>query len=97
MRSTLFLPQPRRVTQQVHIGHVRVGGALGNAAPIMVQSMTNTDTADIQGTIDQVFALANAGSEVVRITVNSPEAAAASSSPPNFATISVCAVWSIHL
>ena len=43
----------------------------------MVQSMTNTDTADIQGTIDQVFALANAGSEVVRITVNSPEAAAA--------------------
>ena len=69
----MLLPQPRRITQQVHIGHVRVGGT----APIMVQSMTNTDTADIQGTIDQVFALANAGSEVVRITVNSPEAAAA--------------------
>ncbi len=67
----------RRVTRQVHVGHVRIGGAGINAAPIMVQSMTNTDTADIQGTIDQVFALANAGSEVVRITVNSPEAAAA--------------------
>jgi (E)-4-hydroxy-3-methylbut-2-enyl-diphosphate synthase len=77
----MFLPKPRRVTQQVHIGHVRVGSgfanAVGNFAPILVQSMTNTDTADIQGTIDQVFALANAGSEVVRITVNSPEAAAA--------------------
>ncbi len=72
-----LLPRPRRITRQVSIGHVRVGGALGNAAPIMVQSMTNTDTADIKGTIDQVFALANAGSEVVRITVNSPEAAAA--------------------
>ena len=73
----MLVPQPRRVTQQVHIGHVRVGGAVGNIAPIMVQSMTNTDTADIQGTIDQVFALANAGSEVVRITVNTPQAAAA--------------------
>ena len=73
----MFLPQTRRVAQLVHIGHVRVGGGLANAAPIMVQAMTNTDTADIQGTIDQVFALANAGSEVVRITVNSPEAAAA--------------------
>ncbi len=67
----------RRDTRQVHVGHVRIGGAGINAAPIMVQSMTNTDTADIKGTIDQVFALANAGSEVVRITVNSPEAAAA--------------------
>ncbi len=72
-----LLPRPRRNTRQVAIGHVLVGGALGNAAPIMVQSMTNTDTADIKGTIEQVFALANAGSEVVRITVNSPEAAAA--------------------
>ncbi len=63
----------RRPTRQVRIGHVLMGGD----APIVVQSMTNTDTADIQGTIDQVFALANAGSELVRITVNSPEAAAA--------------------
>ena len=63
----------RRPSRQVRIGHVLMGGD----APIVVQSMTNTDTADIQGTIDQVFALANAGSELVRITVNSPEAAAA--------------------
>jgi (E)-4-hydroxy-3-methylbut-2-enyl-diphosphate synthase len=70
-------PITRRQTRQVKIGHVRVGGSVGNFAPIMVQSMTNTDTADVQATIDQVFALANAGSEVVRITVNSPDAAAA--------------------
>ena len=54
----IHLPRGRRVTRQVRIGHVVVG----SDAPIMVQSMTNTDTADIQGTIDQVFALANAGS-----------------------------------
>ena len=63
----------RRLSRQVHIDHVLVGGD----APIMVQSMTNTDTADIAGTVAQLFALAGAGSEVVRITVNSPEAAAA--------------------
>jgi (E)-4-hydroxy-3-methylbut-2-enyl-diphosphate synthase len=62
----------RRRTRQVTIGTVRVGGD----APIMVQSMTNTDTADAEGTARQVRALADAGSEVVRITVNSPEAAA---------------------
>jgi (E)-4-hydroxy-3-methylbut-2-enyl-diphosphate synthase len=63
----------RRKTLAVRIGHVTVGGS----APIMVQSMTNTDTADIEGTAQQVKALARAGSEVVRITVNSDEAAAA--------------------
>jgi (E)-4-hydroxy-3-methylbut-2-enyl-diphosphate synthase len=73
MSTTIVSAIRRRVSRQVKVGHVRIGGD----APIMVQSMTNTDTADIQGTIDQVFALANAGSEVVRITVNSPEAAAA--------------------
>ena len=62
----------RRRTRQVTIGTVRVGGD----APIMVQSMTNTDTADAEGTARQVRALADAGSEVVRITVNSPDAAA---------------------
>jgi len=51
--------------------------ALGGDAPILVQSMTNTDTADIEGTIAQVHALARAGSEVVRVTVNTSEAAAA--------------------
>jgi (E)-4-hydroxy-3-methylbut-2-enyl-diphosphate synthase len=62
----------RRVSRQVRIGHVLLGGT----APVMVQSMTNTDTADAAATSRQVFELAQAGSEVVRITVNSPEAAA---------------------
>ena len=57
---------------------VRVGGVIvGGDAPVVVQSMTNTDTGDIAGTIDQVAALARAGSELVRITVNSEEAARA--------------------
>ena len=64
---------PRRSSVQVSIGSVRVGGS----APIVVQSMTNTDTADIEGTAQQVKSLARAGSELVRITVNSAEAAAA--------------------
>jgi (E)-4-hydroxy-3-methylbut-2-enyl-diphosphate synthase len=63
----------RRVSAQVAIGRVRVGGG----APIVVQSMTNTDTADVAATAAQVQALARAGSELVRITVNSSEAAAA--------------------
>ena len=63
----------RRSSVQVTIGTVRVGGA----APIVVQSMTNTDTADAEGTAQQVKSLARAGSELVRITVNSAEAAAA--------------------
>jgi len=63
----------RRSSAQVVIGKVRIGGG----APIVVQSMTNTDTADIEGTARQVRALAAAGSELVRITVNTSEAAAA--------------------
>src|SRR5574343_1357457 len=63
----------RRKTLQVAVGHVMVG----SEHPVMVQSMTNTDTADAVATAQQVFELAQAGSEVVRITVNSPEAAAA--------------------
>src|ERR1700741_504986 len=64
---------PRRSTAQVSIGPVRVGGG----APIVVQSMTNTDTADVEGTARQVQGLARAGSELVRLTVNTSEAAAA--------------------
>ena len=64
---------PRRTSRQVDIAGVRVGGG----APIVVQSMTNTDTADVAATVAQVKALADAGSELVRITVNSAEAAAA--------------------
>ena len=63
----------RRTSVQVSIGAVRVGGP----APIVVQSMTNTDTADVEGTARQVQALALAGSELVRVTVNTSEAAAA--------------------
>jgi len=63
----------RRRSVAVRIGSVEVGG--GN--PIVVQSMTNTDTADVQSTVNQVMALANAGSELVRVTVNTEEAAAA--------------------
>jgi (E)-4-hydroxy-3-methylbut-2-enyl-diphosphate synthase len=65
-------PIVRRGTRQAVIGGVRVGGG----APVVVQSMTNTDTADAEATARQVVALARAGSELVRITVNSPEAAA---------------------
>jgi (E)-4-hydroxy-3-methylbut-2-enyl-diphosphate synthase len=67
------MSSPRRRSVQVTIGKVRVGGG----APIVVQSMTNTDTADIEGTFRQVQALAQVGSELVRITVNTAEAAAA--------------------
>src|SRR5689334_11049218 len=63
----------RRHSVEVRIGPVRVGGG----APIVVQSMTNTDTADAGATVAQVRALARAGSELVRITVNTDAAAAA--------------------
>ena len=62
-----------RHTVAVHIGNVVIGGK----APVVVQSMTNTDTADIAATVKQIRELAQAGSELVRITVNSEEAAAA--------------------
>src|SRR5438270_2989289 len=63
----------RRKTVTASIGGVRVG----SDAPVVVQSMTNTATADITGTVKQVAALARAGSELVRVTVNNDEAAAA--------------------
>jgi len=68
-----FGPQGRRSTVAVKIGNVTVGGG----APIVVQSMTNTDTADIEATTRQIVALARAGSELVRITVDRDEAASA--------------------
>jgi (E)-4-hydroxy-3-methylbut-2-enyl-diphosphate synthase len=64
---------PRRKSRQVRVGHVAIGGE----APIVVQSMTNTDTADVAATVRQVADLARAGSEIVRVTVNNTEAAAA--------------------
>ncbi|KFN40984.1 flavodoxin-dependent (E)-4-hydroxy-3-methylbut-2-enyl-diphosphate synthase [Arenimonas oryziterrae] len=63
----------RRASRQVVIGKIKVGGD----APVVVQSMTNTDTADIAGTTKQVADLWRAGSEMVRVTVNNPESAAA--------------------
>jgi (E)-4-hydroxy-3-methylbut-2-enyl-diphosphate synthase len=68
-----FGPAARRATRQVRVGAVRVGGD----APVVVQSMTNTDTADVAATTKQVADLWRAGSELVRVTVNTPEAAAA--------------------
>src|SRR6267142_7253443 len=65
--------QVRRHSVAVDVGGVTVGGG----APVVVQSMTNTDTADVAGTVAQVVALARAGSELVRITVDRDEAAAA--------------------
>ena len=80
MNDVSCLPTPieaaplyRHPTVGVKVGGVMVGGG----APIVVQSMTNTDTADIEGTVRQVAALARAGSELVRITVDRDEAAAA--------------------
>jgi (E)-4-hydroxy-3-methylbut-2-enyl-diphosphate synthase len=66
-------PQARRKSVAVDVGGVIVGGG----APVVVQSMTNTDTADVNATVAQVAALARAGSEIVRITVDRDEAAAA--------------------
>lgn len=65
--------KPRRQTCSVNVNGITVGGN----APVVVQSMTNTDTADIAATTHQIMQLANAGSEMVRITVNNAEAAAA--------------------
>jgi len=64
---------PRRPTRAVAVDKVVIGGG----APVVVQSMTNTDTADIAGTVKQVAELWRAGSEIVRVTVNNPESAAA--------------------
>src|SRR6202051_1329344 len=68
-----IVPIRRPKTVGVMVGHIQVGGG----APVVVQSMTNTDTADIAGTVTQCKELAEAGSELVRITVNMPESAAA--------------------
>ncbi len=65
--------KPRRKSVPVQVGHVTVGGS----SPIVVQSMTNTDTADTSSTVNQVLALARAGSELVRVTVNTDDAAKA--------------------
>ena len=70
-------PLPRRASRGVLVQHGARKVIVGGDAPVVVQSMTNTDTADVIGTAIQVKELARAGSEIVRITVNTPEAAAA--------------------
>ncbi|MBS1172155.1 MAG: ispG, partial [Proteobacteria bacterium] len=72
-RSSGGQPAPRRATRSVRVGPV----VIGSPAPVVVQSMTNTDTADPIATAIQVAQLARAGSEIVRITVNTQEAAQA--------------------
>ena len=67
------MSQPRRTTPTANVG----GVLIGSCHPVVVQSMTNTDTADVAGTVAQARALAEAGSELVRVTVNTEEAAAA--------------------
>ncbi|WP_422139514.1 flavodoxin-dependent (E)-4-hydroxy-3-methylbut-2-enyl-diphosphate synthase [Endozoicomonas sp. ALC020] len=63
----------RHKTHAVQVGHITIGGD----APVVVQSMTDTDTADVERTVEQIKLLADAGSEIVRVTVNTEEAAAA--------------------
>ncbi len=70
-------PLARRLTVGVRVGEGDGAVTVGGGAPVVVQSMTNTDTADVEATTRQVAALARAGSELVRITVDRDEAAAA--------------------
>jgi (E)-4-hydroxy-3-methylbut-2-enyl-diphosphate synthase len=72
MRATGQLHPARRPTRQIHVGDVAVGGS----APVTVQSMTTTKTADVEGTLRQVYALASAGADIVRCTCNDEGAAA---------------------
>jgi len=67
----------RRESRQVLVGNIAIGGTKDNAAPVVVQSMTNTDTADIDKTVRQIIELADSGSEMVRVTVNNEESAIA--------------------
>ena len=70
-QPTVFSTYPRKKTRQIHVGKVAVGGD----APISVQSMTITKTADVEGTLQQIYALAAAGCDIVRCTCNEIEAA----------------------
>ena len=73
----LFGPLARRISVGVRVGEGAAAVTVGGGAPIVVQSMTNTDTADVEATAGQIAALARAGSELVRLTVDRDEAAAA--------------------
>ena len=75
--TATFMTIKSRLTIPVQIGTAEHSITVGGDAPVVVQSMTNTDTADVYSTVKQVMELAEAGSEMVRITVNSAEAAEA--------------------
>ena len=77
MSTTVFTSGARRASRLVRIGKVGVGGTAPTASPIVIQSMTNTDTEDVFATAMQIAQLARAGSELLRITVNTREAAIA--------------------
>jgi (E)-4-hydroxy-3-methylbut-2-enyl-diphosphate synthase len=72
-----FGPLARRTSVSVRVGEGKAAVLVGRGAPVVVQSMTNTDTADVEATVGQIAALARAGSELVRLTVDRGEAAAA--------------------
>jgi (E)-4-hydroxy-3-methylbut-2-enyl-diphosphate synthase len=78
----------RKITHKVSVGNIFVGGG----GPVVVQSMTNTDTEDAIATANQIFELWNAGSEIVRITVNTPEAAKQVARIKDILTVKNCAV-----
>jgi len=71
MEHSSALLSPRRLTRQIHVGDVAIGGG----APVSVQSMTTTKTADVEGTLAQIYALAGAGADIVRCTCNEEAAA----------------------
>jgi (E)-4-hydroxy-3-methylbut-2-enyl-diphosphate synthase len=71
MEHSSALLSPRRLTRQIHVGDVAIGGG----APVSVQSMTTTKTADVEGTLAQIYALAAAGADIVRCTCNEEAAA----------------------
>src|SRR3972149_6656231 len=74
MTAEEYMPlSPRRKTRPVHVGDIQVGGD----APVVVQTMTNTDTADAKSTLEQTARLAEAGAEIVRVAVPDKAAAAA--------------------
>src|ERR1700730_285936 len=71
MARPMLIAAPRRPTRQIHVGSVAVGGG----APISVQSMTITKTADGEGPLERIYPLASAGADIVRCTCNEKEAA----------------------
>src|SRR6185437_15914618 len=71
MQTTAELLSPRRTTRQIRVGDVPIGGG----APVSVQSMTTTKTADVDGTLAQIYSLAAAGADIVRCTCNEEAAA----------------------